>query len=371
MGKNKVIIVTHEYYIGAAQYLFNYLNDLNSNVSFLAHPLLGEEDSYILKKNKKKKVATNSKNFLHKYINQIYQSLKILRSEKCDIFIGVNCFNTFIGIIYKLFFKQNLKIFYYTIDYVPKRFGNNFILNFTYSFLDVISYLSSNYNWVVSKRISNAPLRKIFCLNKKIIVTPIGIKNIKISNFNKLIKKRFTKKSILFLGHLYNKQGLELLSKISIDHDIKLGIIGDGPFYKYLKNLSRNYKNIKLYGKITDPKKQFEISKNYSIGYCVYDDKEISFTNYADPTKPKEYIRFGLPIIISNFLEFSILTKKYNFGLSSKYEYKVIYNDILKILSNINTYKSLSINAYQFSENLKWELIFEKTLKQSNIYELL
>ena len=340
---------------------------------YVSSPLENKDLNYcveIFKKNKSKKIYY--KNFFPKNFKILFDILfvvyaSILYGNRNDIFIGINPLNFFFG---KLFKNFNKKIFY-TIDFSKDRYKNSFI-NYLYHKIEKKCFNNSDINWNVSKKIKIARIKyfKINTYKNKDLVVPIGTWK---------TKKRFTQRNnyqLVFLGHLLKKQGLKLvLSSLKIAKkkikNIKLIVIGGGPELKNLIQTSKLLgltKNIIFKGWIYNTKEIYSILQKSNFAFATYVKKEISFTQYSDPTKIKDYLSCGLPIIATNTFHNAVELKKKNCLILLEKENTLhLSRIIINTLKNQRKINQMRKNCYMYISNYNWAKIFKKALEKSSI----
>jgi glycosyltransferase involved in cell wall biosynthesis len=286
--------------------------------------------------------------------------------------VGINPFNFF----FARFFK-NFKIsIFYAIDFSKNIFRSNF-LNFLYDRLTLYSLSKSTFNWSVSKKLIYSR-KKYYNINKnkffvkKDIIVPIGV-------WEKTFKKKIFKRNnqqLVFVGNLLKKQGLELLiNAISVVRKkvkkIKLVIVGDGPEKEKLELLVENLdlkSNVKFTGWIFKPKDMYKIMNKSSMGCATYLKEIISFTQFSDPTKIKDYLSCGLPIIATNtFHNAKELNTRKCLILLNEQKIKILATLITSAIKNKKKLDEMRINCYKYISNFYWDKIFFKALYQSKI----
>ena len=371
--KKTFFIVNHYMVYGAGQALRDYCKTKKIEFVYVSSPLENKDFNYyveIYKKNKSKKIYF--KNFFPKNFKILFDILFVVYASmfyanRNDIFIGINPLNFYFG---KLFKNFNKKIFY-TIDFSKDRYKNS-LINFLYHEIEKRCFNSSDINWNVSKKIKIARVKyfKIHNYKNKDLVVPIGTWK---------TKKRFTQRNnyqLVFLGHLIKKQGLNLvLSSLRIVkkkiNNIKLFVIGGGPELKNLIHTSNNLgltKNIIFKGWIYNTKEIHSILQKSNFAFATYVKKDISFTKYSDPTKIKDYLSCGLPIIATNTFHNAVELKKKNCLIILKKENSVhLSKIIINTLKNQKKINQMRKNCFMYISNYNWAEIFKKALEKSNI----
>ena len=138
------------------------------------------------------------------------------------------------------------------------------------------------------------------------------------------IKKMFAKKNshlgkrtkLGFIGLIRKQQGLDLLfAYLAEKNNSELEVVGDGYYLSYYKNLAKKMKiqkKVKFYGSVEDFSNIF---KKWDMGIALYENSEDNLSKYAEPTKIKDYLSYGLPVITTNATYFSKEVERYSAGI--------------------------------------------------------
>jgi len=130
------------------------------------------------------------------------------------------------------------KVVFYVVDYTPKRFENP-LMNKIYHFIDRICVKNADEIWSLSPKMVTARMKfknlKIPERRNKIVPMGIWFDKIKRVAFSK-VKKH----SLVFMGHLVEKQGIQTVIKaipriITKVPDFSFLIIGKGSMKQNLK----------------------------------------------------------------------------------------------------------------------------------------
>jgi len=287
--------------------------------------------------------------------------------EKFDLFVGVDNLNTLAGLILKHFGRVR-KVIYYTIDYSPIRFKNK-LLNYIYHKIDSLCVRYADIVWNVSPRIAKGR-KKLFGINyyDKQKLVPIGVwtKKIKHIPFGQVKKHQ-----MLFLGNLIEKQGVQIvlyaipdiLKKIPDFHFL---IIGGGEYKKELERIVDRLK-IKNYVTFTGWIKDREgLDKMLSESACAiapYNPDKADFTYYADPTKIKDYLSAGLPVILTDTSHNAREMEQEKCGVLINYHKEDIIKAVIDLMRNNNKLKLYRDNSIKYIRQYNWNLIFTYNLK--------
>ncbi len=372
--KNKFILesahITEVY--GPVQALKNYLIKRTDNFIFIGHPfsytkIKNSIAEKFLKGEKIKEYKTHKRSnaqFFQWIKDFFYNVFFILNlKEKIDIFIGIDNLNALTGIIGKKIRKIE-RVIYYVIDHTPKRFKNPFF-NFLYEYADKVACEKSDEIWALSKRIADVKKEKFKISEKKIKIVPVGVELSKVDKYT--LDEKLKSKSIVFVSYLDETKGCQLMIDAMAEiiqecKEVKLLIIGTGPYEEKLKEQVKNLKlenYVKFLGTM-DHDNLFKFIPHHRIGIASYMDDPNSYTYYADPTKPKEYFACGLPVVITDIPWIAEEIKKRPMGVVCKYNKEELVNACVKLLKDDEFYKICLKNAEEFSKELLWDRIYDE-----------
>ena len=368
-SNNLVVEVTHitEIY-GPAQALENYLKQNSSKFLIIAHPLPISSLNYsihrtyvngCLRRITRYRTFKSSEviSYLQHFILTCYILFKV--RKRIDVYVGIDNLNAFVGILLRTFGLVN-KVIFYVIDYTPVRFENKFF-NALYHALNVICAKYADYVWSVSKRI--ASLWKMLGIeDRKNIIVPIGIE---LREIKRIPKNNVRRNVLVFVSHLTKSKGVQLAIE-AIEEIVKnfpqvvLEIIGIGPFERELKEMVKRKKLekwVKFLGRM-EHDELMQYLPTCGIALATYEPNPNSITYYADPTKPKEYLACGLPVIITKVPWIAKEIEKVPMGIAINYDKYELVSAITKLLSDESFYEKCRENAMEFTSKLDWNKIF-------------
>jgi glycosyltransferase involved in cell wall biosynthesis len=234
------------------------------------------------------------------------------------IFFPINFIIFSAPVSIKLFFflKKEIKKYKLIHVYLP----NPWVVVLIYLFAKkhnkiIISWGSDIINQKISKIILNFFQEKLLKISSKIIgLSKIyteysyDLKKFKykisiippiLKNVNFIKKKHSNKVIILFVGRLVKYKGLDVLIKslTTLPNKYSIKIIGDGPEYKKLFNLTLKYKlndRIIFLKNATDNKKNSELKKASIFCMCSKNRAESFGISLL------EAINYSLPVVVSN-----------------------------------------------------------------------
>lgn len=292
------------------------------------------------------------------------------QKDKFSLFVGVNPINCMVGLFFRKIGKTK-SVIYYAIDFTPKRFKNS-LLNYIYHRLEAYCVIHSNEAWNVSPRIAKGRERYLKLSEKKYFqkVVPIGVwsDTIKKIPFNKIKSHQ-----LVFLGHLLKKQGVQVVLEatpyiVKQIPDFKFVILGGGEYQKNLQELSSKLqivKYVEFKGWIKDRRKVDLLLGENAAAIAVYmpdKDNLSNFTYYADPTKIKDYLANGLPVILTDVPYNAHELEERKCGIVIKYRKKEVAQAVISLLKDQEKLKRYRRNALSYAKEFDWNNIFYKTL---------
>jgi len=375
----KIIISTHYFVYGAPQALREYL--IKSKIDkliFIAHPLeIDRSRSYIEYVNngdiiKKHESKLRSNISILNYFIEICLTLIWLfaNGEKFDLFIGVDSLNSFVGLLLKKVGYVR-KVVFYTIDYVPNRF-NNKLLNYIYHRLDKFCLKNADETWNVSPRIAEGR-EKLNGLNHVIYnkqrVVPIGVW---FDRVKRLPFDQINRCQLLFVGNLLEKQGVQIVFEsipkiIKVIPDFHFLIVGGGEYENILREMVKKKeleKYVTFTGWIKNRKKLDTIMADSAIAIAMYDKTKDNFTYYADPTKLKDYLSAGLPILLTDVPHNAKELEHNKCGIIIDYDVDKVKNAIIDLMKNEFKLKEYRKNAENYIKRFDYNIIFEENLNR-------
>jgi glycosyltransferase involved in cell wall biosynthesis len=174
---------------------------------------------------------------------------------------------------------------------------------------------------------------------------------------------------ILFQGVIRKGLGLENLIKSMkyLDDEYGLLILGDGPVYKELRDLTDHLNlNHRIYfAGMIELRKLPIYTKIADLGVIYPDNSNLSHY-YMSPNKLFEYIHGNLPVIVSDFPFNREVIVRYNVGiLTNEISPKDFAHEIALICENRTKYNILKQNTEMAKKELNWESEEKKLL---NLY---
>jgi len=109
------------------------------------------------------------------------------------------------------------------------------------------------------------------------------------------------RRRVVFLGHLVERQGVDVLLDALAACGVAADVIGTGPLEAELRDRgSRLGVDVTFHGYVADHRAVEQILSAGSVAAAPYRRSDDTFTRYADPGKLKAYVAAGLPIVMTD-----------------------------------------------------------------------
>lgn len=375
-----VVIATHYMVYGAPQALREYfIIQKIPYLLFIAHPLKLDGSRSFVEKIVKGKQLNQSELPLRTGVGVINYFLDIFFSflwtlidpHHFSLYIGVDPLNALAGLVLKKLGKVD-KVIFYTIDFSPMRFENKW-LNDLYHGLDKFCLTHADETWNVSDRIAEGRekvrgLKRTTYTTQKIVPIGIWYDRVKRMPFAQIKKHQ-----LLFVGNLLEKQGVQLVldampAIIKQIPDFHFMIVGGGEYEDVLRKKVKQMKldtHVTFTGWIRDREELDTMMADSAIAIAMYDKKLDTFTYYADPTKLKDYLSAGLPILLTDVPHNAEEIEKAGCGTIINYDKDEIAQQVIRLMKDSQDLKRSRENALKYIKKFEWSTIFDKALSSS------
>jgi len=373
------VIVAHKLFHGVCDDLKKYLVDNKcDNVWFIGHEFSSLETRRSFVEHYSKGSLLRSRlsidyRFLPDplvYVKDFLYTLYYLlfKISSVDFYYGFGGFNAFCGSLLKGI-KGIKRVVFYTIDYVPVRFGNH-LLNRLYHWIDLFELTHASETWNLSPRMAEGR-EKVMGLSKadypNQVVVPVGIW------FDEIERRDFSDintTELIFVGHLLEKQGVQLVLEAISDivheiPDFRFRIIGEGEYQPELEKLTSRLgiaEYVRFEGPIYDINALNESMATAALAVAMYDRSTDDFTYYADPTKIKTYLSVGVPLLLTDVPHNAREIQERRCGKVIEYDSDSIASAVIEIMKDKVLLEEYRENAVMYARELDWNLIFEKNL---------
>ncbi|TSC88404.1 MAG: glycosyltransferase [Microgenomates group bacterium Gr01-1014_16] len=276
---------------------------------------------------------------------------------KIDYFFTVNAFIAWIGINLRYFGAVSKTIFW-VWDYYPPIHPSKVVMLMRYIYwqFDRVSSYSDKVAFVNNRLLNLRKDLGIYARDAKHTIVPIG------TDYFPYHKKHNPKKVVYaFIGVLKINQGPGVIFDHSQTLFKSIGnfsyeVIGSGPDEEILKAMAKKTGvKAKFYGYLEGDSFNQVLQKS-TLGIATYIPDPSNVSYYGDPGKIKRYICLGLPVILTNVLEFSHEVEKAKAGIIIRHDDpQALAKATQKIISNYSFY---SRNAYRLSQKYYYKKIY-------------
>lgn len=273
-----------------------------------------------------------------------------------DIFVGIDSLNAAAGLALRRTGKVG-RVAFWTIDYVPERFGSA-VLNRIYHRFDRLCVRRSDETWNVSPRME--PARRERGVEGRQRVVPIGA-NVSPG------RPPTEPPQVIFVGHLLEKQGVQLALRALprlLEHvpHARLLVIGDGPYGDALESLAAELgvRDSVAFAGYVDPHEEVEdrIAES-AVGLATYDPGIASFTEFADPGKIKNYLAAGIPVITTDVVHSAAELEAEGAAVVIPYDEQALAEALVELLSRPAHQEALRAAARRVGAGADWTAVFD------------
>ena len=171
-------------------------------------------------------------------------------------------------------------------------------------------------------------------------------------------KNEKPEKTILYQGAVNIGRGLEhAIKALHFIDGAQLVIAGDGDIKEQLEELASTEKlenKVRFTGRLSI-EELAKLTPTADLGLSIEEDLGLNY-RFALPNKLFDYIRSGVPVLISDLPEMKAIVEKYNIGaISNSDDPKELADAINEALNNSVKRKTWKTNLVQASKELTWE----------------
>ncbi len=266
------------------------------------------------------------------YWNYLWALWKYFKRDEKVYLIIAHPYNFFLGSIQKLF--RNVEFVYWIADYFPPinrtLFWYEKLKKFYHDGMRYACYLGDGVNKQMNGRVMNTHYRQTIMWG----VNP------------KRIKRNRTKisKTLLYVGVIRESVGLDVVYQFLSQHkDYRLEIVGicDLHTYNHHQQLIRDTgvgKQVHFPNRFYFDEELTRLSKTCMAGLALYTTDNTNTIYYSDPGKVKAYAEMNLPVIMSKTSSIMPYIKKFHAGEVIDRTPKALYEAVVKIARNYNSY---------------------------------
>ncbi|TMD48579.1 MAG: glycosyltransferase family 4 protein [Chloroflexi bacterium] len=368
----RIVLATHYYATGPALDLEVYLQPVTDDLLFIGHPLFARGGpSYVRRYEAGRLTQTLEKPpRAGRFVADLWRTLRWV-DGRWDLFIAGDPLLAIAGLWLRRR-RRVRRLVLYSIDYSPRRFSNP-VLNRVYHRIDRLAAQHADVVWNVSAAIGAARrARDGRAAAAPQVVVPLG------TYFDRIPRSSSAPSvpRLAFLGHLLEKQGLQLVIEAlpSIRRRlpaVTLLVLGDGPYRGALERQSANLgvaKAVEFAGFIDDHREVERRLAGCTLGLAPYVPDPDSFSRFADPGKIKTYLACGLPVILTDVPPIALLVEERGAGRIVPYEPAALAETIIDYLSDPQRLERARAAAMELGAEYAWDRVFGAAFLSSAPY---
>lgn len=321
--------------------------------------------------------------------------LSKIKRKKFDIVIGETNFGSCISFIlrklhvakFSIFFNGDIIPYSKWSDncfFLPNKNKKNPFYKSVDNFLIKIQYWLRNIGykndliWFANKKIADFDSKKGLVNRNNIINDPILVDYRQSLKYS-LYEKRMN--TLCYIGRIDDYVGLDIIIpalkviKKTITN-IQLLIIGGNEIsferYKRLAIKNEVANKITFYGYVPEIEKAFKLMSHAALGIALYKPVKDNVSMYTQPGKPKEYIKLGIPVLLSkNGPEIGRQIIRYKAGVESDFNIESVSKTIINVLTDKYLYTELQKGVLHFANEYNYKArfkeIWEEITKSMNL----
>jgi glycosyltransferase involved in cell wall biosynthesis len=196
--------------------------------------------------------------------------------------------------------RRGRRVILWSVDFVPDRFGPGTLPTRVYDRLDRACCRRADARVELSAAARDGRNAR-HALNgeaAKAHVVPMGawLDRVPTTGIDGYANRR-----VVFLGHLVERQGVDVLLDALAGCRVAADVVGTGPLEAALRERAAKLGlDVTFHGYVVDHREVERILSAASVAVAPYRRSDDTFTRYADPGKLKAYAAAGLPIVLTD-----------------------------------------------------------------------
>lgn len=273
------------------------------------------------------------------------------------------------GVVAVLLKKCGLieRVIFYTIDWMPGRFANP-LLNKLYHALDRFCLNNCDAAWNISPRIVEIR-REQGLPDERNVLVPVGVDLEKIDLPDKTAK---APADVVLLGALSPSKGVDLVIEawpalVARFPQLTLHVIGktpnnaveDGVVYAPFEGrLTALGPSVVLHG-VMNHDTVLETLPAFDISLALYRPTDNNLSRWADPSRVKDYLACGLPVVITDVPEIAKDVAALCAGVVAEYTVDGVTAAIAAMVEAPDRWRTMRQAAVDYMQRYRWSAIFD------------
>jgi len=277
------------------------------------------------------------------------------------------------GVVAVLLKKCGLikRVIFYTIDWMPGRFANP-LLNRLYHALDRFCLNNCDAAWNISPRIVEIR-REQGLPDARNVLVPVGVDLEKIDLPDKAAKNPA---DVVLLGALSPSKGVDLVIEawpalLARFPQLTLHVIGktpnnaveDGVVYApFEARLTALGPSVVLHG-VMNHDAVLAALPAFDISLALYRPTDNNLSRWADPSRVKDYLACGLPVVITDVPEIAKDVATLSAGVVTEYTVAGVADAIAAMVEAPDRWRAMRQAAVGYMQRYRWSAIFDASFE--------
>lgn len=261
------------------------------------------------------------------------------------------------------------KVYYWAVDFVPNRFGNN-VLTKVYNKVDKKVSLNADARIELAETAIKKRTEYLDLDTKKmapVLTVPMGTWLDRTPKIGDSARKN---KKVVYLGHLVERQGVAALIRalgifMKEDSAVTADIIGGGPLAEDLKALAKELgieNRVTFHGFVKDHEDVEAILATASVAAAPYVNDKTSFTQFADPGKIKAYLGASLPVVLTEVPPNARELEQAGAAVIVKDTPEAVAEGLRSLLADQDKWRRAHRAAAKLAHEFDWNTILKRAL---------
>ena len=290
-----------------------------------------------------------------------------VRLPRVDVWVGMNPLSAYRGLLRKRFGRAG-RVVYWAIDYSPRRFASS-PAETLYRHFEEQSCLQADLRIELSARAAHARQESLGFEARTTaapcLVLPIGVDRQDVARGRSEHPRPL---NLVFAGSLDERNGAHLL--IPLVQDVKtqfpschLTVIGRGPLQEVIRESINRFqldRHVTLVGFLESHSAVTDLLRQAQIGLAPYTNLgNNSFTQFADPSKIKDYLAAGLPVISTPETPIANLLEEREAGVICEPKPQTLADAVVALLSDEPRLHRYSRRAVDLAAEYTWDTLLQ------------